>query len=135
MDRAEVGGDFLFEVAGQVAQRFAGFDGGAHKADAFGFAAFKACDGKRYGKECLAGTCGALCKNDVVFFDCLDQFRLSGSLCGDADAEPVPEDGAIGNGLGDVCFFGPEHAFELVRVQDFTIACRNFQLVEDCKHA
>ena len=116
MDRAKVRGYFLFEVTGQVAKRFARFDGGAHKADAFGFAAFKACDGKRYGKECLAGTCGALCKNDVVFFDCLDQFRLSGSLCGDADAEPVPKDGAVGNEFGVACFgsfLGTEHAVEL----------------------
>ena len=131
VDGAQVGGYLFLEVAGQESERFARFDGRAHEADPFGFVPFEARDGKRDGKECLAGARRALGENDVVFGDRADQFGLGAGFRHDRDPEPVPQDGCgrelakRPGGSG-----GAEQALHVACRKRVSVPCGYFQLVE-----
>lgn len=93
VEGAEVGEDFFLEVAGQVAEGFAGFDGGAGEDDAGDLFGAEGVNGHGHGEEGFAGTGGADTEGEVVVLDGLEVGHLGegfrgqgGFFGGDGDA-------------------------------------------------
>ena len=78
VERAEVGVDLLLERAGEEAEAFAGFDGGADEDDAADFLGHEGGDGHGYGEVGLAGAGGAEAEGHVGLLDGFDVLALVG---------------------------------------------------------
>ena len=66
VERAQIGVDFLHQIAGQEAEFFACFDGGADEDDALDLVFFHSIDGGGDGEIGFTRTRGAQPEDDVV---------------------------------------------------------------------
>jgi len=83
VEGAEVGGDFLVEIAGEEAQGFAGLHGGSGKDDAGDLVFAEGEDGHGHGEVGFAGAGGAYAQSEVVFAGGLDVAFLADGFGGD----------------------------------------------------
>lgn len=86
VERAEVGGDLIFEVTWEEAEGFASFDGWASEDDALDMAAFEFVEGDGHGEVGFSGSGWAEAKDQVVLLDGLDVEQLRGGFGGDGFA-------------------------------------------------
>ena len=108
VEGAEVGEDFLLEVAREEAQRFAGLHGGAGQDDAGDLVLEEGADGHGHRHPGLAGAGGAEAEGDVVGADGFEQAGLAegagkyGGAAGadiDAQANQAVELGGAADGV------------------------------------
>ena len=101
----QVGVDFFVEGAGQEAEVFAGFDGGAGQDDPFDVLALQRLDGLGHGQVGLAGAGGADAEDDGVAVDGVDVVLLALGFGPDDFAAAGDDLGAedVGGTAGSTC--------------------------------
>lgn len=136
---AEVGVYFFFDAAGEEAEFFAGFDGGADEDDAADDGAAQEADGHGDGEEGFAGAGGAFAEDEVVVDDGLEVAFLSVSFGVDEVAAGHDVEGAgivracagAGGVAEDFGFGAADDGDELVAVDGGVVAEVALELGDD----
>ena len=132
VERAQVGVDFLRQIAGQEAEFFTCFDGGADEDDAFDLVFFHGIDGGGDGEIGLAGTGRADAEIDSVLKDAAQVTALVGTAPADGAAPRFDADvlalvargdfsgkGRAGIAQGEVDVISVQHAATGLGVEVF----------------
>ena len=139
VEGAEVGVDLLLEGAGEEAEAFAGFDGGADEDDAGDLFRDEGADGHGDGEVGLAGTGGTEAEGHVAGFDGLDVLALVGAarLNHALDAGGSLLSGVDEGFEGDrgVCDEEFEQAVELSVMEIDTGFAQGFKVQEELRYA